>query len=199
MSKQNQIKRAIKNDIDIINNYLEDNNRSFRDLKSLHMKIDGKYQTKISNWGKSMYNWSDNYGFDYNNMGIDAVRENLYIMRSKLEGYLQDYDIIFFESFNNSTPTFVNYNNNQNSNTNKVEMILDFDMISNNIKNMESLTSEETNKILEIIKELKTIYNSKESRKDKWEKAKKIALWTLDKSVDVAIQILPILIEIAKK
>ena len=29
-------------------------------------------------------------------------------------------------------------------------------------------------------------------------KAKKIALWTLDKSVDVAIQILPILIEIAK-
>ena len=78
-------------------------------------------------------------------------------------------------------------------------MILDFDMISNNIKNMESLTSEETNKILEIIKELKTIYNSKESRKDKWEKAKKIALWTLDKSVDVAIQILPILIEIAKK
>lgn len=77
-------------------------------------------------------------------------------------------------------------------------MILDFDMISNNIKNMESLTSEETNKILEIIKELKTIYNSKESRKGKWEKVKKIALWTLDKSVDVAIQILPILIEIAK-
>ncbi len=32
-------------------------------------------------------------------------------------------------------------------------MILDFDMISNNIKNMKSLTSEETNKFLEIIKE----------------------------------------------
>lgn len=199
MSKQNQIKRAIKNDIDNINNYLDDNNKSFKDLKSLHMKIDGKYQTKISNWGKSMYNWSDNYGFDYNNIGIDAVRENLYIMRSKLEGYLQDYDIIFFENFNNSTPTFVNYNNNQNLNTNKVEIAIDFDTISNNIKNMESLTSEETDKILEIIKELKTIYNSKENRKDKWEKAKKIALWTLDKSVDIAIQILPILIEIAKK
>ena len=199
MSKQNQIKRAIKNDIDIINDYLEDNNKSLRDLKSLQMKIDGKYQTKISNWGKSMYNWSDNYGFDYNNMGIDAVRENLYIMMSKLEGYLQAYDVIFFENLNNSPPTFVNYNNNQNLNTNNVEIALDFDLISRNIKNMESLTSEETDKILEIIKELKTIYNSKECRKNKWEKAKKIALWTIDKSVDVAIQILPILIEIAKK
>ena len=88
MSKQNQIKRAIKNDIDNINNYLDDNNKSFKDLKYLHMKIDGKYQAKISNWRKSMYNWSDNYGFDYNNIGIDSARENLYIMRSKLEGYL---------------------------------------------------------------------------------------------------------------
>ena len=30
-------------------------------------------------------------------------------------------------------------------------MILDFDMISNNIKNMESLTSEETNKIFDLV------------------------------------------------
>lgn len=202
MSKPNKVKRAIQKDIDDITTILDDNTKSFEELKNLHIKIDGKYQGVISNWGRSMFNWSDFAGFDYNYIDEDEIKENLYSMKSKLEGYLQGYDMRIFEkNINaNSKPTFVNYNNNQNVNKNKNEneIKIDFDTINDNIKNMESLTGEETDKILDIIEELRIIYNSKENRKLKWEKAKKIAQWTLDKSVDVAIQILPILMGIVK-
>lgn len=200
MSIQSQIKRDIKNDINEIEDTVKDEKISFEELKKLHIKIDGKYQSKIENWGKSMYNWRDRFGFEYNYADIDTLKENLYTMKSKLEGYLQDYDLKLTESFKANKPLIYNYNNNENSNTNsnKFEIKLDFDIIKENIKNMESLTNEETEEVLKRIKELENIYNSNDKRKNKWEKAKKVTAWLLDKSVDIAIQILPILLEITK-
>lgn len=194
MSLQNQIKRDIKNDINEIANVVNNEKVSFEQLKKLHIKMNGKYQTKIENWGKSMYNWRDRHGFDYNYIGIESLSENLYTMKSKLEGYLQDYDLKLTESFKANKPLIYNYNNNENNNvnSNKIEMKLDFNIIKETIKNMESLTNEETEETLKRIKELENIYKSNDIRKNKWEKAKKVATWLLDKSVDVAIQILPI-------
>lgn len=200
MSVHNQVKREIKNDIDEIETAVKDEKINFEELKKIHIKIDGKYQSKIENWGKSMYNWNDRFGFDYNFAGTDSLKENLYTMKSKLEGYLQDYDLKLTESFKANKPLIYNYNNNENANvnSNKIEMKLDFNIIKENIKNMESLTNEETEEALKRIKELEDIYKSNDKRKNKWEKAKKVATWLLDKSVDVAIQVLPILSEIIK-
>ena len=64
---------------------------------------------------------------------------------------------------------------------------------------MESLTSAETTEALEKLKELEKIYNSKESRKAKWETAKKILVWVTDKSVDVAIAYFPVIMSILNK
>lgn len=200
MSVHNQVKRDIKNDIVEIENAIKEEKINFEELKKIHIKIDGKYQSKIENWGKSMYNWNDNFGFDYNYADIDSLKENLYTMKSKLEGYLQDYDLKLTESLKTNKPLIYNYNNNENANvnSNKIEMKLDFNIIKENIKNMESLTNEETEETLKRIKELEDIYKSNDKRKNKWEKAKKVAIWLLNKSVDVAIQVLPILLEITK-
>lgn len=200
MSVSNQVKRDIKNDLEEIEKALSEEKNNYEELKKVHIKMDGKYQSKIENWGKSMYSWSDTLGFDYNYIGIDSIKENLYTMKSKLEGYLQGYDLKFVETFKSNKPLVYNYNNNENvnSNSNKTEINLDFNVINDNIRNMESLTNEETEEILKRIKELEEIYKSNDKRKNKWEKAKKIAIWLLDKSVDVAIQVLPILLAITK-
>lgn len=44
------IKRDIQRDIDKIKGVLQSNS-SIQELTNIHMYIDGKYQSKISNWG----------------------------------------------------------------------------------------------------------------------------------------------------
>lgn len=199
MSKENQIKRDIQKDIDEIELALNNENCSEDDLTKLHIKIDGKYQAKINTWGQSFYNWYDKNGFDYNYMGIEALKHNLLNMKSKLEGYLQTFTLIPMPTsktinyYNNNN---TNNNKNENTNTNINKQNIDFKQIEENINNMESLTDQETKEALEKLKELETIYNSKENRKQKWEKAKKILLWVADKSVDVAIAYFPIIMNI---
>ena len=52
MSKESMIKRDIQSDIDKIKEVLQSNS-SIQELTDIHMYIDGKYQSKISNWGLS--------------------------------------------------------------------------------------------------------------------------------------------------
>ena len=80
----------------------------------------------------------------------------------------------------------------------KIQNTIDFNIIISNINNMESLNKEETTEAIEKVKELEKIYKSNDTRKNKWEKAKKIGIWIFDKSVDVAIQLLPIFLNILK-
>ena len=61
------------------------------------------------------------------------------------------------------------------------------------------MTDEQTKEALLYLKELQTIFESKESRKNKWEKAKKIVGWLLDKGVDVAISYLPAIVSMISK
>ena len=58
---------------------------------------------------------------------------------------------------------------------------------------MESLTEDETKEAIYKIKEIETIYKSKDNKKKKWEKLRKIIIWLADKSVDLAIAYLPII------
>lgn len=197
MSTQEQIKSNIKNDINDIDLILNKENVNLEDLKKMHIKIDGKYQTKIKDWGKSMYNWLDSCGFDYEYCSSDSLKENLITMKYKLEGYLQDYGVTKSNTSSKSVNYYnVNTNRNENMNIINIDINIDFSQLQDEIKNMESLTSEETGEALEKLKELEKIYCSKDSRKKKWENAKKILVWIADKSVDLAITYFPIISKI---
>lgn len=182
------IKRDIQSDIDKIKGVLQSNS-SIQEIINIHMYIDGKYQSKISNWGLSQYSWNDKLGFDYEFLGEDSLKHNLNNMKNKLEGYLQDYRLLPFAS--SPSPAIKFINNNTNNNEIKVE--IDFMNLINKINDMESLTETETNEAIEKVKEIEKIYKSKDSKKKKWEKIKNILIWLADKSVDLAIAYLPII------
>lgn len=191
------VKNDIRKDINLISEKLNSNSLDENEIEELHKYIDGKYQSKILNWGNSMYGWNLNFGFMYSMLGKDSLTFNLSIMKSKLEGYLQNFYIPQTSSQSKNVNIY-NSNNNNNSNSNNIEIKLNFDNIADKISNSESLTREQTDEALNILQELKDIYNSKDSKKNKWEKSKKILLWLADKSVDVAISYFPIILEILK-
>lgn len=188
MSKESMIKRDIQSDIDKIKEVLQSNS-SIQELTDIHMYIDGKYQSKISNWGLSQYSWNDKFGFTYDLLCEVSLKHNLNNMKNKLEGYLQDYRLLPIAL--SSSPEVKFINNNTNKNEIKVE--IDFTNLINKINDMESLTETETSEAIEKVKEIEKIYKSKESKKKKWESIKNILIWLADKSVDLAIAYLPII------
>ena len=61
---------------------------------------------------------------------------------------------------------------------------------------MSGLSEEETNQTLQKVDEIKAIVELKESKKSKWQKIKPILTWIADKSVDVGIALLPLILKI---
>lgn len=191
----NQIKREVREDIKKIDDAIKD--KKEKNLRDVHMNIDGKYQNKISEWGMSQFGWSQKNGYIYNILEYEQLYHNLKNMRNKLEGYLQDLDLKTTIT-NNKTNDINIYNKNENNINNYINNV-NFNIIEEKIKDCESLTIEETGEALEKLKELQKIYESKEKRKCKWEKLKNILKWLADKSVDVAIEYFPIIMSTLNK
>lgn len=192
MSKVNQMKRDIDKDINSIKEVLS--NKNIEEMLKIHKYMDSKYQSKINTWGLSQYGWFDDSGFAYELIGESGMSENLENMIGKLEGYKQDLDLRVYEMFNGKSSSGVKiYNSNKNTNTNTITNTVNFNAVVQNIKDNESLTEEQTKEALQKIEELKTIYESKDSKKTKWAKVKPIMVWLADKSVDVGIAFLPLI------
>lgn len=200
MSKINQMKRDVEKDINDIKEILK--NKDFNALLDIHKYMDSKYQSKIKTWGYSQYGWSDKLGFDYDFIGTEGLIDNLKNMIGKLEGYKCDIDLDVYRMMNGSSNKNINVynmNNNTNSNSNINSNYIDFSVLEERITNNETMTEAQTKEALIYLKELQTIFESKESRKNKWESAKKIVGWLLDKGVDVAISYLPAIVSMITK
>lgn len=159
-------------------------------MKKVHTQMDGRYTTNIPNFGKSMYGYSEDYGFDYEYMGIEALIHNLRIMKGRLEGYIYNFPIT-----QASAPYQDIHLNVPVTNTNKINISLSFNDVRQQIEDMPGLTEKETNELKDKINELEKINSEKISRKKKWEKIKPIASFVLDKGVDVAIPILSLILQ----
>ena len=80
------VKNDIRKDISLISEKISSSDLKENEIEELHKYIDGKYQSKITNWGNSMYGWNLKYGFIYSMLSEDSLKSNLSIMKSKLEG-----------------------------------------------------------------------------------------------------------------
>lgn len=88
--KQEAQVTIILSDINKIDNNL--GNESFEELKLLHIELDGKYQNLIKNWGSGMYNYVPQFGFNYEYIDIETLKQNMYLMKNKLRGLLLEIE-----------------------------------------------------------------------------------------------------------
>lgn len=120
-------------------------------------------------------------------MGANEV-ENIKIVKAKLE-YLLNRDEKSIATYKNNGNTF-NFSQN-NSNTNNISVTITLDEIREKIKDNTFLSEQDKNVLISKLQEIENLQKSNESRSKKWETAKKILSFILDKGADIAIMFIP--------
>lgn len=82
--KEDEILEICK-DIQKIEDILKTDN--IDEMKTVHIHIDGKYNSYVSNWGHSTYAYSQQTGFTYEYLDKESLSHNLKVMMASLEGY----------------------------------------------------------------------------------------------------------------
>ena len=190
-SLQKEKEREVRNDIQNIESVDKTDAKA---LEELHRYLDGKYQGCIAEWGKSMWNYSKDNGFDYYLVRIDELLDNLNQMKPKLEAYALGWN-----ASKKSSPSRAAATPNVNVTVNnEININITFEQAREKVQDMTSLTDEQTQEILDKITELEKIISSKDKKKTKWEKAKSILVWLADKSFDVGMTLLPLLLKLGE-
>ena len=113
-------------------------------------------------------------------------------MKAKLEGLIQG---LISNTLPVSTPNLGNSADVNVTVNNNMLVNITFEQAREKIEEMTSLTHNQTKEILEKIDEIESIIKEDDSKKTKWEKFKPILTWLADKSFDVAMTILPLLLK----
>lgn len=186
-----EFKDFVRADISRIEKILKDN-ISKDDLLNLHREIDGRYQSCIMNWNQGLncvcYLKDSTSAINYVVLEDrkEKIKANLSLMKSKLETYIFGMNAV---SLPEPQTTTVNVNTSVNLN-------VTFEQVRSQIEDMTSLTDEQTEEILNKISEIEATVNSIGTKKSKWEKIKPVLIWLADKSFDVAMTVLPLLLKV---
>jgi ribosome-binding factor A len=182
--------KAIRADIHKIDAALQ--STDVDEVLAAHRYLDGKYQCCITDWGKSMWGYGAELGFAYDMLGIDSLKENLTMMKPKLEAFIHGWNTTKQSSrYTPISAPDVNVTVNNN-----VTVNVTFEQVRAKIEYMTSLTDEQTREALEKVSEIESVVKGEGSKKSKWEKIKPILVWLADKSFDVAMTILPLLLQV---
>lgn len=173
---------------DDIQRATEANKLSTEAQLKLHRHLDGRYQACVKDWFKGL--WGSDRDATQVFYGIFDSRpgyliENLELMKAKLETF-------YFEM--NTTDAPVAPSTQVNVTTN-VSVNITFEQVRSKIEDMTSLTDEQTKEALEKVSEIEAVVKGEGSKKSKWEKIKPILSWLADKSFDLAMTILPLLLK----
>ncbi len=180
--------KTIRADIHKIEAALEEAEPS--KLTELHRYLDGKYQYCIADWGKGMWGYSNEFGFDYYTVGVESLKENLLMMKSKLEAFKYGWNVT--ASISHTMPVIPDININSTTNVN---VTITFDQVRREIENMGALNQKETDEAIERVNELESISKENISCKAKWEKVKPIIKFAIDKGADLGIAILTLIVQ----
>lgn len=180
VKKEKEKLRMVDADIEAIDLAIKSSDHE--ELLRVHKEIDGKYQECISGWGKSLYAYHPEHGIIYDNLDKESLIDNLTVMRPKLIAYKMGMNAAKVTDNRSATDVNVTVNNN-------VSVAISFTEARQRIEDMPGLTQEETDDIIDKINELESVSKEKISKKRKWEKVKPILSFVLDKSVDVAIMV----------
>ena len=189
MANNHKQRKAIRDDILKIEEAL--NSEKEKQIQAIHLFIDGKYGAYVPQWDKGVCGYVLNFGFNYECLDLPSLIHNLTLMKAKLEGFAMGFEKSTKQTYSPSNNVNVNV-----TNTNEVNLSISFAEARQKIEDMTSLTEPETEEILAKITELEEVINSKDKKKSKWEKVKSVLIWLADKSFDVGMALLPLLLKI---
>lgn len=177
----------IKSDIQRIEERLkaQDNEKNLE----LFREIDGRYQACVKDWYKGLWGANaDGTVFYYHHLfdDPDSIIDNLKMVKAKLETYQYQMNAV---SLPEPPSTQVNVTTN-------VGINISFEQIRSQVEEMTSITPEQTQEAIDKINEIEEIVKSSYNKKTKWEKLKPILKWIADKSCDLGIALLPLILKI---
>lgn len=177
-----EFKVIITEDINKCEEIIKSGNKAV--MNELHDTLLSKYAKIIDGFGENLHSlFYDNYG--------TYVKQNLETMRQKL---------VLFQAmeYRNRYSTVAGDGNVTINNNNNMDVILNitFSDAKERVENMTSLTEDEIQEVLTKIDELESIINSSERKTKKWNNAKEIIKWMADKSVDIGLTLLPLLLKL---
>lgn len=187
MALQKEFLEMVEADIKRINDAIisgTDNSRW-----ELFRELDGKYQVCIERFYDGMWLSVPNKNilhFPDLRKYPNYVTDNLKMVKSKLEVFRYQGNAVALPEV---PATQVNVTTNVNVN-------ITFEQVRAKIEDMTSLTDEQTKEALDKVSEIESVVKGEGSKKSKWEKIKPILTWLADKSFDVAVTILPLLLKI---
>lgn len=193
--KDRERKLSTQEDIAKIREVIDSDN--IKTMEEIHREIDAKYQAVIRDWGLSMNCYNPNLGFDLYGIHKDELVQNLKMMIAKLEAYIWGNNMITELKKENSQDVNVTVTNT-NTNSNEISIEISFEQARQQVENMTSLTDEQTKEILDKITDIENTVNGSGTKKSKWEKIKPVLVWLADKSFDVGMTLLPLLLNIQK-
>ena len=186
MTLSKEFRELIYNDIQSAS---EANKLSTDAQLKLHRHLDGRYQACVKDWYKGL--WGSDRDATQVFYGVldnrpDHIIENLELMKAKLETLYYGMNTV-----DAPVPPSTQVNVTTNVNLN-----ITFEQVRAKIEDMTSLTDEQTKEALNKVSEIESVVKGEGSKKSKWEKIKPILAWLADKSFDVAMTILPLLLQV---
>lgn len=175
-----KFKTMIRKDIEICDEYISRNMATHAEVNALI----GKYVMDYPDFDKNIIAYASVPGYETNEI------ENIKIIKSKLEYLLNRGDNPdLYNKKSNAGITISNVNNNDN--TNNVSFNMSIEDIKSNIDENTYLSDQEKMDLLSKLDEILELQNSNDSKTKKWNKAKKILGFILDKGADIAIMYIP--------
>ena len=137
-----------------------------------------------------MYCYYSEYGFDYVLMDAPSLIDNLKLMKAKIEGAMLFQDN---SAKMDRSPNVVTTINNNNTINNQVNINVAIDEAKEKVEELTALPKEQIDEINSKLDELRLIIDSKDKKTTKWEKEKPIIKYIIDKGLDVAKIVLPLI------
>ena len=178
-----EFKNMVNSDIEEVQRVLKEDEYT----NEFYKGIVSKYHNYIYNLVEGLYGYSPSTKF-YHDVDKESLRDNLIVLKNKLIAF-KAYGYSNNKEENGTNITLANNNFNQ------IGIAVTFNDVRQKIEEMNSLREEEIQEILEKVNELEKILNSENRKSKKWEMCNGIIKWMADKGVEVAISLLPLIIE----
>ena len=190
--KDRERNKYARRDIKVIDEaILSNDNTKMRDV---HLEMDAKYQAAIDKWGEGMYGYNNEFGFNMEFVYGDYLIDNLKKMKYKIQAYGEGRNLKEISPAGNIS---IDVSSNSESNaSSSVDIAVTFNLAKEKLYDLTALSEAEIQDLQEQLNELQTIANSDEKQRDKWKKAAPIFKYVLDKGIDVAKIVLPLITQL---